>query len=90
MSDEKTSMILYSIAAVAGLICGLLKLHVYTPIFPGVVIGAVAGYFYEKHRLKKMYDEPYFFTLSRLSIGGAVGGVFLSLAAYQIVTWIVE
>ena len=90
MSDQKVSIILFSITAAAGLICGFLRLYIFIPIFPGVIIGSVAGYFYEKHRVKQIYDEPFFFRMDRLSFTGAIAGTFLSLVFYQLVTWMVE
>lgn len=90
MSDQKVSILLFAIAAGIGLVCGFLRLHVYTPVLPGIIIGAIAGYFYEKHRVRKRYDEPYFFRLNRLSTTGVIAGTFLCLAAYQVITWVIE
>ena len=90
MSDLRISFILFGITALAGLICGFLGLYIFIPIFPGVVFGAIGGYFYDKHRFNKMYQEPYFFTLERLSFWGVIGGTFLCLASYQLVTWMIE
>ena len=90
MSDQTISIILFSITAVVGLVCGLLGLYIFIPIFPGVAIGAVAGYFYEKSQFKKRYEEPYFFKLDRLSFWGVIGGTFLCLMSYQLVTWMIE
>jgi hypothetical protein len=90
MSDLNISIILYAITAVAGLICGFLESYIFVPMLPGALIGAVAGYFGEKHQFKKMYDEPYIFRLERLSFWGIIGGTFLSLVAFQAVIWIVE
>jgi len=90
MSDKNISIILFSIIAVIGLICGFLELYIFTPMIPGAIIGSVAGYFNEKHQFKKMYEEPYFFRFNRLSFWGIIGGTFISLVSYQLVIWVLE
>ena len=88
MSDLRISFLLYGIIIIGGFVSSLYLVNIAIPIGASAIIGLFAGYFYEKYTKERRYGEPYFFRWVRLDVWGAMRGIFFSLIAYLLASFI--